>query len=247
MPLNFIEGNDRFIEENQLLVVVFVIFGVNFKVPSFIIMTRTILFLVLTAITSQSFGQTDILGCMDSTACNYNLDATVDDDSCDFCSCSDGTWFETSEAEYGVEIEVIAEHSEGDLSGMTTYRLYLTVPSENDEITSFTGNDEFALSLATTTSFYQEPIFGGVTPENISEAAIGFIPNLAYDSWVTVGLDGPASSVESATSLYLAHGFLTSKMEIALLLMMESDLVGTFFQVHQIVLLVQICVFFLLN
>ncbi|HIL27037.1 MAG TPA: hypothetical protein EYG21_06595, partial [Nitrospinaceae bacterium] len=164
-------------------------------------MTRTILFLVLTAIISQSFGQTDILGCMDSTACNYNLDATVDDDSCDFCSCSEGTWFETSEAEYGVEIEVIAEHSEGDLSGMTTYRLYLTVPSENDEIINFTGNDEFALSLATTTSFYQEPVFGGVHPENITEGAIGFIPNLAYDSWVTVGLDGPASSGESPTSI----------------------------------------------
>ncbi|MBT5147645.1 MAG: hypothetical protein HOM41_03720, partial [Flavobacteriales bacterium] len=164
-------------------------------------MTRTILFLVLTALTSQSFGQTDILGCMDSTACNYNVDATVDDDSCDFCSCSDGTLFETSEAGYGVEIETIAVHSAGDLSGMTTYRLYLTVPSENDEITSFTGNDEFALSLATTTSFYQESVFGGVTPENISAAAIGFIPNLAYDSWVTVGLDGPASSLETTTSL----------------------------------------------
>ena len=145
--------------------------------------------------------QTDILGCIDSTACNYNLDATVDDGTCDFCSCSGGTWFETSEVEYGVEIEAIAEHSEGYLSGMTTYRLYLTVPSENDEITSFIGHDEFALSLATTTSFYQEPIFGGVTPENVSAAAIGFIPNLAYDSWVTVGLDGPASSLQTTTSL----------------------------------------------
>ena len=174
--------NDRFIEENHLLVVVFVFFGVNFKVPSFIIMTRTILFLVLTALTSQSFGQTDILGCMDSTACNFNPTISEDDGSCDFCSCSDGTLIETSEAGYGVEIETIAVHSAGDLSGMTTYRLYLTVPSENDEIINFTGNDEFALSLATTTSFYQESIFGGVTPENISAGAIGFIPCLLYTS-----------------------------------------------------------------
>jgi hypothetical protein len=139
--------------------------------------------------------------CNDPLACNFSIEATDEDVNCDFCSCSGGTWFETSEVEYGVEIEAIAEHSEGDLSGMTTYRLYLTVPSENDVIINFTGNDEFTLSLATTTSFYQEPVFGGVTPENISAAAIGFIPNLAYDSWVTVGLDGPASSLESATSL----------------------------------------------
>ena len=142
-----------------------------------------------------------VFGCTIELACNYDPLATVDDGSCDFCSCSYGTWFETSEAAYGVEIEAVAEHSEGDLSGMTTYRLYLTVPSENDEITSFTGNDEFALSLATTTSFYQELIFGGVTPENISAGAIGFIPNLAYDSWVTIGLDGPAVSPEADVSL----------------------------------------------
>ena len=43
---------------------------------------------------------------------------------------------------------------------------------------------------------------------------------------------------------YLAHGLLTSKMEIAFLLMMEQDQVGTFFQVLQIVLLVLIYVFF---
>ena len=65
--------------------------------------------------------QTDILGCIDSTACNYNLDATVDDGTCDFCSCSGGTWFETSEVEYGVEIEAIAEHSDGDLCGSPLY------------------------------------------------------------------------------------------------------------------------------
>ena len=29
------------------------------------------------------------MGCMDDTACNYNADATDDDDSCDYASCAD--------------------------------------------------------------------------------------------------------------------------------------------------------------
>ena len=45
-------------------------------------MTRIILFLVLTAISSLSFGQTDIFGCTISVACNYDSSATVDDGSC---------------------------------------------------------------------------------------------------------------------------------------------------------------------
>ena len=178
-----------------------------------------------------------VLGCTDSSACNYDADATQDDGSCaendecgvcggagisdGACDCAGnvedecgvcggdgssceyncGDLFTSSEVGYGVEVETILEHSSGDLAGMTTYRLYLTVPSENDEIISFTGNDEFPLSLATTTSFYQESIVGGVTPESNSEAAIGMLPNLAYDSWVTVGLDGPATEGQNTTSL----------------------------------------------
>jgi hypothetical protein len=115
--------------------------------------------------------------------------------------CDEDAEFTSSEAGYGIDVEAIVEHSSGELAGMTTYRLYLTVPSENDQITSFTGNDEFALSLATTTSFYQELVLGGVTPENNSEGAIGFMPNLEYDSWVTVGIDGPASEGQNATSI----------------------------------------------
>jgi subtilisin-like proprotein convertase family protein len=51
-------------------------------------MTRIILFLVLTAISSLSFGQTDIFGCTISVACNYDSSATVNDGSCEFSSCA---------------------------------------------------------------------------------------------------------------------------------------------------------------
>ena len=86
-------------------------------------------------------------------------------------------------------------HTSGDLAGLTTYRLDLETPNSTDIVTSFTGNSEFALELATTTSFYQHPA-GGWSAEFISEFAVGVFPDVAYDSYVTLNLDGPASSPE---------------------------------------------------
>ncbi|MAO46683.1 MAG: hypothetical protein CL823_05980, partial [Crocinitomicaceae bacterium] len=50
-------------------------------------MSRIILFLILSLSTTQLFGQSDILGCTISVACNYNPEATINDGSCDFVSC----------------------------------------------------------------------------------------------------------------------------------------------------------------
>ena len=157
--------------------------------------------LLLTLILFFNFSDFSAQICNDPLACNFSDEATPEDVNCDFCSCVSGTSFTTSHPEYGIEIEAIAVHSEGDLSGMTTYRLYFTTEFSDDEITSFTGLDEYPLSFTADSSFYQEPIFGGPTPSNASTAAISFIPNLAYDSWVTIGLDGPAVSPEANVSL----------------------------------------------
>ena len=157
--------------------------------------------LLLTLILFFNFSDFSAQICNDPLACNFSDEATPEDVNCDFCSCVSGTSFTTSHPEYGIEIEAIVVHSEGVLSGMTTYRLYFTTEFSDDEITSFTGLDEYPLSFTADSSFYQEPIFGGPTPSNASTAAISFIPNLAYDSWVTIGLDGPAVSPEANVSL----------------------------------------------
>ena len=44
---------------------------------------------------------------------------------------------------------------------MTTYRVYLTTESATDGVSAIVGDDEFPLSLAITTSFYQESILVG--------------------------------------------------------------------------------------
>jgi hypothetical protein len=112
----------------------------------------------------------EVVGCQDATACNYLATAT-DAGECDFCSCQGNT---TNIAGYDVVIEPVAVHTTGALAGKTTYRLYLETPNTNDVVTAFIGDDEFAL--------------------NVTPALVGVDPLLAYDSYVTIGLTGPANT-----------------------------------------------------
>jgi hypothetical protein len=108
----------------------------------------------------------EVGGCAQTSACNYNPEATDDDGSCDFCSCADAGGIQTTSSTpgYDIELETVMVHESGSLEGMTTYRVYVTTVNATDGLSAVVGDDEFPLSLATTTSFYQEPIFGGATP-----------------------------------------------------------------------------------
>ena len=124
-------------------------------------------------------------------------DATATDN----CTvCSDAFDFTSTVEGYGLSLELVASHVGGELDGLRTYRVYLNVAHSDDQVTSFTGNDEFALSLNTTTSFYQNA-FGGATPNDLSDAAIALVPELAYDSYVTVGLTGQPEGAEGSVEL----------------------------------------------
>ena len=132
----------------------------------------------------------EVLGCQDATACNY-LPTATDAGECDFCSCLGN---EASIAGYDVIIETAMEHTEGEMAGMTTYQVFLSTPNASDVLTAIVGDQDFALNLSSTTSFYQHP-GGGVTPEGLSAAMLSMAPELAYDSYVTIGLDGPATEL----------------------------------------------------
>ena len=123
-------------------------------------------------------------GCTDASACNYDEFAQVEDGSCDYC-CGYEV-FTSTEAGYGVSIDLVQTHTSGDLAGLSTYRVYITTPNNNDVLTAVTGGDEFPLALHTTTSFYQN-VFGGCLGTNISSAMMVVAPDAAYDSYVTIG------------------------------------------------------------
>ena len=89
-----------------------------------------------------------------------------------------------------LDVEVVSVHTEGDLEGMTTYRMYATLPGPADVVITVFGDVEHPTSLQTTTSFYQSPL-GGQFPCANNPILFDVYPDLAWDSWLTIGIDGP--------------------------------------------------------
>ena len=136
----------------------------------------------------------EVLGCTDLAACNFSIDATEEDGSCDYCSCEQNS-FEG----YGLLVESHVVHEEGELAGLTTYRMYVTTPNPTDVFSAMWGDSDTPLLITTSTSFYQHPL-GSSLGHNISPLAFEVLPELEYDSWLTVGLDGPAGPNDQAPS-----------------------------------------------
>ncbi|MAI22653.1 MAG: hypothetical protein CL828_01220 [Crocinitomicaceae bacterium] len=142
----------------------------------------------------------EIEGCTAVNACNYSFLATDDDASCDFCSCANDEIIA-----YGLQIDTVAVHEEGDLAGMTTYRLYVTTVGPDDFVSAVYGNDVDTLTLASDSSWYQHP-FGSHLGQNIDSAFYDTFPELEYDSWVTIGVDGPTMLGENLVNAVGASG-----------------------------------------
>ena len=88
---------------------------------------------------------------------------------------------------FGLSVETFATDG---VSGMTTYRVYLTTPNANDFLSAAIGDQDTPLYLNTTTSFYQDGL-GGTTPASIYPifyTTPGF-ESSQYDSWVTIGIE----------------------------------------------------------
>ena len=71
--------------------------------------------------------------------------------------------------------------------------------NENDFLSSIYGNDLDAFSLTTSTGFYNSE-FGSTVASGINPAFIAFFPDLAADSWVTIGIDSPPEPVSHAVN-----------------------------------------------
>ena len=80
----------------------------------------------------------------------------------------------------GIEWEAI----DSGLGIGTTYRLYVAIDA-GGEVDAVYGDSDNALTIESSTSFYQNPFGGYGTP---SESLFEFFPSLEFDSFVTIGL-----------------------------------------------------------
>jgi hypothetical protein len=142
---------------------------------------------------------TSCLGCTDDTACNYDATATQNDGSCDYCSCAS----EAAGGQNGFNLAV-ETHAEGGVFGLTTYRVYVTTNDSADFVSAIAGDEINPSYLRTSTSFYQNPL-GGLTADLINPLFFGAFPELAYDSWLTIGIDSAPTPGDGTAGVTLAQ------------------------------------------
>ena len=73
------------------------------------------------------------------------------------------------------------------------------MPSDaTDKFSAVFGNNESALVINTPDGIYNDAFNSSWNASGINAALFGFFPDLEFDSYATIGLDGPAASVAGA-------------------------------------------------
>ena len=90
---------------------------------------------------------------------------------------------------YWLEIETVTAHTGGALDGMTTYRVYLNTINATDYLSSCSG--EQANPGVQLVFWIMVQRSGGTTWNalGINSAFLTFFPDLAYDSFLTIGAE----------------------------------------------------------
>ena len=118
----------------------------------------------------------EIPGCDDPLADNYDSSATDNDGTCVYMPASfDGL---VAEAYQLNSVE----------QGTHTFRVYAQFSNPNDQLISVFGTAANPLSVASSTSFYQDAN-GGPTSGGSNPLLFPGFPNLEWDSFVTIGSD----------------------------------------------------------
>ena len=92
----------------------------------------------------------------------------------------------------GVEVDLIKSHTDGELAGYNTYRVYAVMENEGDMIMAVYGQDTIPLSITTDGEFFQHHR-GGAFSKDVHRYDLRELtevhPLLAYDSWLTIGYE----------------------------------------------------------
>ena len=146
---------------------------------------------------------------------NYNASATENNGTCDYCSCGGGG------GGASVDFPLVVESSPAVGTGGTVYRFYVQMQDATDRFSSVFGNDQACLIINTPAGVFNSPYNSSWNASGINPAFLPRFPDLADDSFATIGLDGPASSsglagaadpsiVEDASLSPTVSGYFTS-------------------------------------
>jgi hypothetical protein len=93
--------------------------------------------------------------------------------------------------EYWIGLEEYAVHTEGDLAGMTTWRMYLHMLNADDFLSACTGSEEYPWIMESTSSpaWYQHPEASETFANALNPAFYTPFPDLEYDSWLSIGVE----------------------------------------------------------
>ena len=81
----------------------------------------------------------------------------------------------------------------------TTYRFYVNAEDATDKFSAHVfGNNEATLVINTRSDGIYNDAFNIGMPLASMNCAFGFFPDLEFDSYATIGLDGPAAGVPGA-------------------------------------------------
>ena len=133
------------------------------------------------------YGEVDLSPAAAGTPMVEAMDACDSEVDIDLTYSTDDMVFNEVVGDYSLIIDTISGPDEGVL-GMTTVRLYIQTENEDDFISAVAGDELDPTAIRTTTSFYQN-VLGGATANNYNAGLTLADPLVAYDSFVTIGID----------------------------------------------------------
>ena len=99
---------------------------------------------------------------------------------------------------FGQSYTLTVESSEPVAAEGTVYRFYVNALDPTDKISAVYGSDQTPLSVEAPEGIFNSPMNTGWNATGVNPALLGAFPELADDSYATLGLDGPAALVPGA-------------------------------------------------
>ena len=105
---------------------------------------------------------------------------------------------------FWLELETVTAHIGGALDGQTTYRLYLNTLNESDYLSACSGDENSPMEITSSTgSWYNDFASTTWNALGINPGFFGFFPDLAYDSFLTIGAeDATVPAAEHPSSVW---------------------------------------------